>query len=307
MAFDVAPGDTAGMDRERVMRNYWYIPTAVVLVLIIVGFLAGWVQLSLGPDTWAVAFTTSRGFEKSVISPSGFTWRWERIIPHALTLYRINLGVEKADMEVKALLPSAETYSALMPEKPDFSVDIKLSAMYRIRPDALPELVASEGLRQENIGDWYDQMNSEIQRRTTELALGMAETSSGSDAAGLSHAIVRGLTDSFPKLEFLSISPVVVKMPDPLLYEKLRAAYLSIMDQREKALSRLVPQQVADEAAQARAKAAQEASIAILTKYGELLAKYPALIKFLFLTTSQKLTPKDLQTLNLLDKLGGLE
>jgi hypothetical protein len=327
MAFAVAPGDTAGMDRERVMRNYWYIPTALLVVLVIVGFLAGWVQLSLGPDTWAVAFTTSRGFEKSVISPSGFTWRWERLVPHAFTLYRITLAVERAEVEVKSLLPSAETYSALMPERPDFSIDIKLSAMYRIRPNALPELVASEGLRQENIGDWYDQVNSEIQQRAAELALGIANTGTNAgapgvdapagpgaaagsppmDAAAFSHAMVRGLTDAFPRLEFLSISPVILKMPDPLLYGKLRSAYMRIVDQREEALSRLVPQQAADEAAQNRAMQRQEASIAILTKYGELLAKYPALIKFLFLTTSQKLTPKDLQTLNLLDKLGGLE
>jgi hypothetical protein len=333
MAFAVAPGDTAGMDRERVMRNYWYIPTAVLVVLIVVGFLAGWVQLSLGPDTWAVPFTTSRGFEKSVISPSGFTWRWERLIPHALTLYRITLGAEKADVEVKSLLPSAETYSALMPERPDFSIDIKLSVMYRIRPNALPDLVANQGLRQENIGDWYDQMSSEIQRRASDIALGMAlagpeaNAPSGApveaadstwtatraavsplmDATALSQAIVQGLTDAFPTLEFLSISPLILKMPDPALYGKLRSAYLALVDQREKALSRLVPQQAADEASRNQAIQRQEASIAILTKYGELLAKYPALIKFLFLATTQKLTPKDLQTLNFLDKLGGLE
>ncbi|HUI69003.1 MAG TPA: hypothetical protein VL354_00695 [Spirochaetia bacterium] len=294
------------------MRNHWYIPSAVLLVLVLVGFFAGWVQLSLGPDTWAVAFTTSRGFEKSVIGPSGFTWRWERLVPHALTLYRITLRSEKADMEVRSLLPSAEAYSALMPEHPDFSVDIKLSTIYRIRPDALPGLVANEGLRQENIGDWYDQMSSEIQRRASEIALEMATrtaTTEGSptDANAFGASIVHGLTASFPRLEFLSVSPVIVKMPDPELYGRLRSAYLKLVDERESVLSRLAPRQVADDVAQARAMQRQEATLAALTKYGELLAKYPALIKFLFLATSQKLTPKDLQNLDLLDKLGGTE
>jgi hypothetical protein len=304
-----------GTGRERYMRNHWYIPSAVLLVLVLVGFFAGWVQLSLGPDTWAVGFTTARGFDKSVIGPSGFTWRWERLLPRAITLYRISLGVEKTDAEVRSLLPSAEAYSALMPEKPDFSVDFKLSVLYRIRPDALPELVAGEGLRQENIGDWYDQVNSEIQARATEIALGMADSppaadlpaSSPMDARAFSAAVVRGLTEGFPRLEFISISPVVLKMPDAELYEKLRAAYMKIVDEREKALSRLAPRQATDETLQSSAAQKQEATIAVLTKYGELLAKYPALIKFLFLTTSQKLTPKDLQTLDLLNKLGGLE
>jgi hypothetical protein len=287
----------------------------VLLVLVLVGFFAGWVQLSLAPDTWAVAFTTSRGFEKSVIPPSGFTWRWERLVPHALTLYRISVSTEKADVEVRSLLPSADAYSALMPERPDFSVDVKISALYRIRPDALPGMVASEGLRQENIGDWYDQMSSEIQQRATELALGLADGSaqgnameSGpADAGAFSAAIVSGLTERFPRLEFLSISPVILKMPDGELYGKLRSSYMRIVDEREKALSRLAPRQAADDALQSGAVRRQEATISLLTKYGELLAKYPALIKFLFLATSQKLTPKDLQTLDLLDKLGGLE
>lgn len=297
------------------MRNHWYIPSAVLLVLVLVGFFAGWVQLSLAPDTWAVAFTTAKGFDKSVISPSGFTWRWERLVPRAMTLYRVNLGVEKMDAEIRSLLPSAEAYSALMAERPDFSVDIKLSVLYRIRPEALPELVASEGLRQENIGDWYDQMSSEIQGRVSELALGMAGSppaadapaSPATDAGAFSAAVVRGLTESSPRLEFISISPIILKMPDTELYGKLRAAYMNILDEREKALSRLAPRQAADDALQSRATQRQEATIAVLTKYGELLAKYPALIKFLFLTTSQKLTPKDLQTLDIMDKLGGLE
>jgi len=202
-----------------------------------------------------------------------------------------------------------------MPEHPDFSVDIKLSAIYRIRPDALPGLVANEGLRQENIGDWYDQMDSEIQRRTSEIALGMAsgtpadDTSAGppQDASSFGAAIVRGLTTSFPRLEFLSVSPVILKMPDSELYGRLRSAYMKLVDERESALSRLTPRQVAEDVDQARAMRRQEATIAVLTKYGELLAKYPALIKFLFLATSQKLTPKDLQNLDLLDRLGGTE
>ncbi len=292
------------------MRSHWYIPAAVLLVLVLVGFFAGWVQLSLGPDTWAVVFTTSRGFEKEVIGPSGFTWRWERLVPHGLTLYRISLGTERADMDVRSNLPSAEAYSALMPERPDFSIDIKLSALYRIRPSALPDLVANGGLRQENIGDWYDQVNNDLQRRASELALGMA----GQDPAGqevnpaaLGEALARGLSADFPELQFVSISPLVTKMPDSRLYGRLRSAYMKLVDEREKALSTLAQRQAADDVAQASARQKQEATIAILTRYGELFSKYPSLIKFLFLTTSQKMTPKDLQTLDLLDKLNRLE
>jgi len=297
------------------MRHYWYIPAAVLLVLAVVGFFAGWVQLSLGPDTWAVVFTTTRWFASTVINPSGFTWRWERLVPHGLTLYRITLTSEKTDLDIHAALPSADAYSALMPEKPDFSVDMKLSAIYRIRPEALPALVGQEGLRQENLGDWYEQMNAELARRATELAMsaqtagaeGPGAQGQSMDAAQLAARLAKSLPGDFPRVQFASLSPVISKMPDAVLYAKLRSAYLGIVDEREKAYQALAPRQAQDEAAQRSALQKQEASIAILTRYGELLKKYPELIKFLFISSSQKLTARDLQTLDLLDKLSPLE
>lgn len=292
------------------MRSHWYIPAAVLLVLVLVGFFAGWVQLSLGPDTWAVVFTTSRGFEKGVIGPSGFSWRWERLIPHALTLYRITLSTERAEVDVRTNLPSAEAYSALMPERPDFSLAMKLSALYRIRPDALPELVANEGLRQENIGDWYEEVNTEIQQRASELALGMADqdpSGGAADAETFGSELAKKLSSSFPHLQFVTMAPIIVAMPDGQLYAKLRSAYMKLVEEREKALSARVPQQAAQDAALAGAKDRQEAALSALSRYGELLAKYPSLIKFLFLATSQKMTLKDLQNLDLLDKLNRLE
>ncbi|HVP19979.1 MAG TPA: hypothetical protein VMU36_13385 [Spirochaetia bacterium] len=292
------------------MRSYLYIPAAVLLVLVLVGFFAGWAQLSLGPDTWAVVFTKSRGFEKEVIGPSGFTWRWERLVPHAITLYRITVSTERAEVDVRTNLPSAEAYSALMPERPDFSIEMKLSALYRIRPEALPELVANEGLRQENIGDWYDQVNAEIQRRAAELALGAAHqdlSGDAADASSFSAELVKKLPSGFPHLQFVTISPVIVKMPDELLYGKLRSAYLKLVDEKERAMSALVPRQAAEDVVLNSARDRQEAALAALNRYGELLAKYPSLIKFLFLATSQKMTSKDLQTLDFLDKLNRLE
>jgi hypothetical protein len=93
------------------MRTIWYIPAAVLVALAIVGFFAGWLQLSLGPDIWGVVFTKSRGFEKAAISPSAFTWRVQRLIPRSLTLYRIPLATEKVDLDIRTTLPSADAYA----------------------------------------------------------------------------------------------------------------------------------------------------------------------------------------------------
>ena len=299
---------TARVGQGRVMRNFWYIPAAVLVVLAIVGFFAGWLQLSLGPDTWGVVFIASRGFERRAVDPAGFSWRWQRLLPRSLTLYRIPLGIVKADLTVKAALPSGEAYSSLVSDRPDFSLQATVSVLYRIRPEALPALVEKDDLRQETLTSWHQLLQADIQRQATELALSIAGGAAGSggdfmDARAFADAVARDLPGKFPQVQFISVVPVVVRMPDPDLYAKLKSAYLRMVEQKDAALSAMAPRLAADEAAQRSALQRQEASIALLSRYGELFNKYPALIKFLFLATAEKLTPKALLELDLLDKL----
>lgn len=292
------------------MRNFWYIPTAVLVVLAIVVFFAGWLQLSLGPDTWGVVFIASRGFERTAVDPAGFSWRWQRLLPRSLTLYRIPLGIMKADLAVKAALPSAEAYSSLVSDRPDFSLQATVSVLYRIRPEALPALVEKDSLRQETLASWHQLLQADIQRQATELALSIAGGGSGgnlADAGGFANAVARGLPSRFPQVQFISVVPVVVRMPDPDLYLKLKAAYLHMVEQKDTALSAMAPRLAAEEAAQRIALQRQEASIALLTRYGELFHRYPSLLKFLFLITAEKLTPKTLLELDFLDKLPVVE
>jgi len=290
------------------MRNFWYIPAAVLVVLALVGFFAGWLQLSLGPDTWGVVFIASRGFERRAVDPAGFSWRWQRLLPRSLTLYRIPLGIVKADLTVKATLPSGEAYSSLVSDRPDFSIQATVSVLYRIRPESLPALVEKGGLRQETLTSWHQLLQSDIQRQATELALRIAGGAAGSggdlaDARGLADTMARELPGRFPQIQFISVVPVVVHMPDPDLYLKLKGAYLHMVDKKDAALSAMAPRLAADEAARRSVLQRHEASIVLLTRYGELFDRYPSLIKFLILARGEKLTPRALLELDLLDKL----
>jgi hypothetical protein len=290
------------------MRNYWYIPAAVLLVLIVVGFFAGWLQLSLGPDIWGVVRINARGMEKTAVSPTGFTWRWQRLVPRALTLYRIPIAAQKVELTVEATLPSADAYAGLMDDKPDLTLEMKLSVLYKIRSEALSDLVERDGLREDTVIGWHQQILSEIHQQASDIALRLAGGAAEfSDAASVAQAVTKELPGSFPQLQFISLTPTVTRMPDPELYARLRKAYLGMVDKKAAALSALAPRLAQEEAAQRSAVARHGASIDILTHYGELFDKYPSLIKFLFLATANKLTPKDLQTLDLLDKLPALE
>jgi hypothetical protein len=288
------------------MRRYWYIPAALLLVLLIVGFLAGWLQLSLGPDTWGVVVLRSGSVEPAVVSPSGFSWRLRRLLPGAMSMHRFTLAIQRTDRIVSTVLPSADVYSSLAAVNADFSLEIRLSIRYRIRPEALPSLVDSGGLRPMNLADWYQSVNAELERQARDIAL-EASRSAVSDSAALAGAISSGLPDRFPYLELLTVTPTVVRAPDLELYRTLREASLRLIAAKEQSLKSLAPQLAAEETAQRAALQRHEASITILTKYGELLSKYPALIKFLFLTTTQKVAAKDLAGMDILNALKALD
>jgi hypothetical protein len=176
--------------------------------------------------------------------------------------------------------------------------------LYRIRPEALAGLVEKGGLRQENLKDWHAQLRADMEHQATELALSL---DAAPDPASFGAILAKRLLEKFTQIEFFSLSPTVVRMPDPRLYARLRTAYLRGVEEKEAALVAMAPRLAAEEAAQRNALQRHETSIAVLTKYGELLKRYPSLLKFLFLAMSQKMSPKDLQTLDLLDRLPTME
>lgn len=287
------------------MRRHWYIPAALLLVLLIVGFLAGWLQLSLGPDVWGVVALRGGSVEQAVIGPGAFSWRLRRLLPGAMKMHRFTLEAQKTDRVVSAALPSADIYSSLAVENADFTLEIRLSIRYRIRPGALPALVDTGGLRPENLEDWYQSVNAELERQARDIALELSQTPLSSGAA-LAGAISTALPDRFPYLELLAVTPVVVRAPDLELYRTLKESSLRVIAAKAESLKSLAPRLAAEEAAQRTALQRHEASITVLTKYGELLAKYPNLIKFLFLTTMQRVAAKDLAGLDILNALNAL-
>jgi hypothetical protein len=288
------------------MKRHWYIPAAIVLVLMVVGFLAGWVQLSLGPDTWAVAASRNGDVEPAVVAPGGFTWRIARLVPGLLTVHRFTLSVQRVDQAVTASLPSGTAYSFLAGQPVDFSFEVRLSVRYRIRPSALPDLVRTGGLRPDNLADWYDAVNAEIPRQTRDIALDLDRVP-GDAGDPLAAAISAALPDRFPYLELLTVTPVVVKAPDLDLYRALKESGLRVIAAREQSMKALAPRLAAEEAAEQTSVRRHEASIGVLEKYGELLGKYPALIKFLFLTSTRNLSAKDLQGMDVLQALNALD
>jgi hypothetical protein len=285
------------------MRRFWYVPAAIILVLLVAAFLGGWLQLALPADTFGVVYTRGRGFDPVVVKPGGFTWRWQRLLPKTLVLHRFTLVPRLAELPVSGTLASGAVYAALVPERPDFSYELHVTLRYRVRPESLPRLAELDGLRPEGLDEWYRIADADLARRSTEAAL----ASSASDASGVAADLVADLPAHVPDLELLDVAPTVIRMPDRELYARLRLTYLASLAAREASLVSAAGRLAVLEA-EARIDAQRhELAIGVLDRYGEMLDRHPNLIQFLFLTTSGRLTTDDLRTLDLLDHLAPLE
>lgn len=253
----------------------------IILVILVIlagtAFYFGWVQIHLPAENYAVVFTKTGGYDKEVIRPGEFSWRWERLIPTNMTLYIFDLRPRALDVSFQGELPSADLYSSVLPNNPDFSIRGSVSITLAILPDALPDLVAEEKLDPDGLDIFYnskaDEISMHVLGRFQEMKIvGVASVS-------LDQELKEELDSEFPDLEIITLRSELVSVPDSELYELARASYRDLVETRDRsrdeAIARLAEEQVRAENAREEEKANLEA----LREYGQLLNEYPILLK----------------------------
>jgi len=279
-----------------------------LIVLAVLGgvvFYFGWVQIRLPGDACAVIFTKTGGFDRRVTLPGTFSWRWERLIPTNFTLYRYSLVPYRTRVEVRQLLPSAELYSGVLPDKPDFSIRAVADLEFAIRPESLPGLLERERLYPENLPEYYRAMADALGSSLAELAAkgGLAPAA----LAGAEPAFRGELAARYPHLAILRVELRDTRLPDDGLYELARDSYRSLVSSRDRARDAAEAALAGERARDALARERQAASLESLAAYGELLNKYPILLKAMYV---QNLSGRELATVPGFDLdrvLSGLE
>jgi len=279
-----------------------------LIVLAVLGgvvFYFGWVQIRLPGDACAVIFTKTGGFDRRVTLPGTFSWRWERLIPTNFTLYRYSLVPYRTRVEVRQLLPSAELYSGVLPDKPDFSIRAVADLEFAIRPESLPGLLERERLYPENLPEYYRATADALGSSLAELAAkgGLAPGA----LAGAEPAFRGELAARYPHLALLRVELRDTRLPDDGLYELARDSYRSLVSRRDRARDAAEAALTGERARDALARERQAASLESLAAYGELLDKYPILLKAMYV---QNLSGRELATVPGFDLdrvLSGLE
>ncbi len=261
---------------------------AFILLLLAGGavFFVGWIQLLIPPGTYAVIHTKTNGFDKEVLESGVFAWRVERLLPTNMTIYKFDLKpIQVSTATLQGSLPSAETYSAVFENKPDFSYRVRLSITFTFQPAALPSLVASEELRPDSLDSWYKQKSDMILQSVARYIT--QEPARVFEADAMSHIKNRlSQEPEYESLDIRSIVPLEIKMPDPDLYHEAKRQYFSIAKAREIKDVLTINQ--------------EKQNLKVLKDYAELLTQYPVLMQYLYLKELKGDAPKFLD-LNLPD------
>lgn len=267
----------------------------VLVIAAAVVFYFGWIQIRLDEDSYAVIFTKTGGWEEDVISPGQFAWRWQRLLPTNLSLHVIPIVPHTTSATLRGNLPSAATYGSLLESATPFSYVISVDVIYRLRPDALPGLVRDDGIRSEALELYYRRLDAEIEQVIIESTLRLLGdpaqlTAPASAFTSVVESLTTTLSRRYSGLEFLSLSPTRLELPDTDLYLETKQRYLSILDARADAM-RTAAMELASN------QTATDAALARLERYGEILERYPILLDYFSLTRELKVDPLDLESL----------
>ncbi len=269
-----------------------------LIILIVAGavvFYFGWVQLQLPADTYAVAFTKTGGWDKSVLQPGTFIWRWERVIPTNFKLDKYELVTRQSRLQTSGSLPSGDVYSQYLPGNPSFSFDIELTVSYRLKPEALPQLTQDGILTPQTLDIYYSNFEAGLVQKAETTLQSLVNENSGSGTlspAALETSLVSELRKQFPNFDILHATPTKLQIPDMALYRRARDSYVALLDSKTRSLEQAANAAAADQVR-------KDNRLELLRQYGEVLTQYPILLKYLALENGQNPDSVNLNDLKL--------
>lgn len=254
---------------------------AVISFILLIGaavalFYFGWVQFELPENTYAVLFSKTSGYDSEVLEPGHFNWKWERILPTNSKLIKFKVESRSVTLEYTGSLPSAELYSSTIPEQPDFSYNMTFLLTYRLKEDLLPSLLEEGIIENGDLESFYHIAETEYLRiiKDESNSFFIENLTIDNSSYGDLETVLLGKINS--RYSYIDVRNFVVKYvnyPDLELYSKSRDLYHQILDRRKET-------EIATEKWAIESKVNLDTKIEILTKYGELLSKYPILVEY---------------------------
>ncbi len=278
------------------MRKY-VVSFVILLMLAVYVFIAGWVQLSVPVGYFGVLSSKTGGVDPLVLRGGTFRWAWERLLPTNAKTTPFLIETMAKDLSASGRLPLAEQFAAITATEDDFSFSVQGMLRFSLKPESLPKLVAEQGVRdQASLDAWEERSATEAADFAVRRLAAIADDAEELDyiiTAGSAPRLVDELEKNFADLRILACTLRVVDFPDLALYREARKLYEEYLERRRVALTPAVR-------TAAGADAASRLRLEELERYGELLTKYPVLLKYLAIESSSP--PRALELLEALEE-----
>ncbi|MDR2072781.1 MAG: hypothetical protein LBP60_05045 [Spirochaetaceae bacterium] len=243
-------------------------------------FFLGWAQFGVAPGSWGVLRSKTHGIDREVIREGRFRWVWYKLIPTNVSTSVFTISGIAIPIEISGTLPSGDVYSAVAGLKTDFSYHLSVSLSCRLRGESLPALAERENLLgQEDLDRYITRLTKEIENHARILLWAYGENEGAlkeSQTTGTIRALEMDLQRAFPDIENLSCTVKTLRFPDFILYEEVRRLYRDYLAAQRGSLQ-------GETAALAVEAIRERRRLDELTNYGELLTKYPMLLRYLAL------------------------
>jgi hypothetical protein len=256
------------------------IIAALFIILILGGaaFFFGWVQFRVPPGSYGVMRSRTHGLDTAVIREGEFRWVWYAIIPANVTITTFTPSPVEQPIQIRGSLPSGDVYASFAGLDADFSYEYSGVLSFTVKADHLPALMAERGVtNQEDLEAFEERLSGEIvsyaARRLGEYA------GEGGDLAELGMDTLKDdILREYPYIENLSCSLNTDRRPDTVLYNSLRTMYGEYLAEWQR-----FPEPGNSPSAAAARYMDIRFRLDELAKYGELLTKYPILLRYLAL------------------------
>ncbi|MDR3167514.1 MAG: hypothetical protein LBT93_06185 [Treponema sp.] len=259
------------------MKKLWI----VLFFIIILGagaFFFGWAQLTVPPGSYGVMRSKTHGVDPELIREGKFRWVWYKLIPTNVVITSFSLERIQVSLQFEGTLPSATVYTSLSGLTVDFSYKLNGSLSCTLKPGALPSLIAVKNIKDEaDLRAYEDSLAGEIRNFAIQQIRSYAEKEENIEALlGFESAtrLQNDIAGAFPDIENLSCSIYAAHLPDITLYHSVEALYKDYLERQRSLLQPEIN-------LQADKHLASLLRFDELTKYGELLTKYPVLLQYL--------------------------
>ena len=244
------------------------------------GFYFGWAHLKVPPGSYGVMRSKTHGLDPRIIRDGEFRWIWYKLIPTNVKISVYTLEQVKRSIRSSGILSSGQIYASLAGLEADFSWEISGELGFSLKPEILPELTARE-----SISDDADLRRAEerlAERVETFVLQRLKGYTDGDNEKKMETISLTGslpelnseILAAFPEIENLTCTIRVVRYPDYALYESVKGLYREYITRQKSIISN-------DITKDAGKRVDMNLRMDELARYGELLAKYPILLRYL--------------------------